>query len=179
MAGQAKCWNYLGWMLLSDRQLGSAEEAGFHAIDLSRDQGREYWICGSHRLLGEIYQYKGEGGKAVQHFEAAIGIASPFDWHNELFWANLALAVQFCNENKFDNAQSHLERAKAHAIDDVCNLGRAMRWQAEIWYRQGRLEEGKAEILCALETFEKLGATAELPRSRSVLKDIERAMERR
>ena len=50
--------------------------------------------------------------------------------------------------------------------------------QAEIWYRQGRLEEAKAEILCALETFEKLGATEELPGTRSILWKIERAMER-
>ena len=178
VAGQAKCWNSLGWLLLADNRFDSAEEAGFHAINLSRDQGREYWVCVSHRLLGDIYQRKGERGKAIQHFEAAIGIASPFGWHSELFWTHFALAELFYNENKFDNAQSHIERAKAHAIDDAYNLGRAMDQQAEIWYQQDRLEEAKAEILCALETFEKLGATADLPGSRSILQKIERAIER-
>ena len=161
--GQGKCWNCLGWLLLDDEQLDAAEEAGSHAINLFRDQGREYWVCGSHRLLGDIYRSKGERGKAIQHFEAAIGIASPFDWHDQLFWTHLSLAMLFCDENEFDNAQSHIEQAKSHAIDDAYKLGRAMDQQAEIWYRQGRLEEAKAEILCALETFEKLGATAELP----------------
>ena len=179
VAGQAKCWNSLGWLLLGDNQIDSAEEAGFHAINLSRDQGREYLVCASHRLLGDIYQRKGERGKAIQHFEAAIGIASPFGWHHELFWTHFALAELFCNENRFENAQSHIERAKGHAIDDAYNLGRAMSQQAEIWYRQDRLEEAKAEILCALETFEKLGATGDLPWSRSNLQEIERAMEYR
>ena len=179
VVGQAKCWYYLGWLLLNDNQFDSAEEAGFHAIGLSRDQGREYWVCVSHRLLGNIYRHKGERGKAIQHLEAAIGIASPFNWHQQLFWAHFALVELFCGENELDDAQSHLQRAKAHAIDDSYNFGRAMRWQAEIWYRQDRLEEAKAEILCALETYEKLGATGELPISRSILQKIEQVIERR
>ena len=177
--GRAKSWYDLGWLLYHDNQLEAAEEAGSHAINLFRDQHREYWVCGSHRLLGRIYESKGKKEKAIQHLEATIGIASPFDWHGQLFWAHLALARLFCNENEFHNAQSHIEQAKSHAIDDAYNLGRAMYWQAEIWYGQGRLEEAKAEILCALETFEKLGATTLVPESRSILRKIEWAIERR
>ena len=177
--GQAKCWNTLGRTLLDGGQLDAAEEAASHALKLSLDQGREYWVCLSHRLLGSIYRVKGKRGKAIQHFEAAIGIASPFNWHNELFWIHHSLAKLFCNNNEFDNAQSHIERAKSHAVDDAYNLGRAMGQQAWIWHRQGRLEEAKAESLCALEIFEKLGATAELPKFRSRLQKIQRAVERR
>ena len=177
--GRAKSWYDLGWLLYHDNQLEAAEEAGSHAINLFRDQHREYWVCGSHRLLGRIYESKGKKEKAIQHLEATIGIASPFDWHGQLFWAHLALARLFCNENEFHNAQSHIEQAKSHAIDDAYNLGRAMYWQAEIWYGQGRLEEAKAEILCALETFEKLGATTLVPETRSTFRKIERAIERR
>ena len=176
--GQAKCWSFLGWLLLDGKQPDAAEEAGSRAIKLFLDQGRELWICKSHRLLGEIYQYKGEPGKAIQHFEAAIRIASPFDWHDELFWTHFGLAVLFCNENEFDNAQSHIEQAKSHAIDNALQLGCAMDQQATIWYHQGRLEEGKAEVLRAIETFEKLGATADLSVSRNILRKIERAIER-
>ena len=177
--GQAKGWDYLGWLLSEDGQLDAAEEAGSRAIDLFRDQGREYLVCGSHRLLGLIYQSKGEKGKAVQHFEASIRIASPFDWHDPLFWAHFSLAELFCNKNEFANAQSHIEQAKSHVVDDAFQLGCAMNQQAQIWFCQGRLEEGRAEIICALETFEKLGATAELPGSRSILRRIERAIEQR
>ena len=176
--GQAKCWNILGWLLLDNRQLDAAEEAGSRAIKLFLDQGRELWVCKSHRLLGCIYQYKGEPGKAIDHFEAAIRIASPFDWHDELFWTHFALAVLFCDKNEFGNAQTHIERAKSHAIDNALQLGCATDQQASIWYHQGRLEEGKAELLRAIETFEKVGATADASRSRDNLREIERAIER-
>ena len=177
--GQGKCWDSLGWSLFDDKQLGAAEEAGSRAIELFLDQGREYWVCRSHRLLGEIYRFKGESGKAIPHFEAAIGIASPFDWHGHLFWINYSLSVLYLDEEESDNAQSHIGQARLHATDDTYKLGRAMEWQAFIWYRQGRLEEGKAEALRALETFEKLGAIADVSLSRSTLEKIERAIERR
>ena len=176
--GQGKCWSTLGWLLLDNRQLDAAEEAGSHAIKLFLDQGRELWVCTSHRLLGVIHRSKGEPGKAIGHFEAAIRIASPIDWHSELFWTHFALAELFCDKNEFGNAQSHIERAKSHTIDDALNLGCAMGQQANIWYHQGRLEEGKAEVLRAIETFEKLGATADLSVSRNILRLIERAIER-
>jgi hypothetical protein len=62
-------------------------------------------------------------------------------------------------------------------MDTYC-LGRAMVLQAGIWHGQGQLKEAKAEILCALETFEKLGATGDLERCRDVLRNIELATER-
>ena len=177
--GQGKGWNCLGWLLFEDGQVDAAEEAGFRAIKLFQDQGREYWVCQSHRFLGDVYQSKGERGKAVQHLETAIGIASPFEWHTPLFFAYFSLAELFYDENEFDNAQSHIEQAKPHAVDNPRWLGRVMFSQAKIWYGQDRLEEAKAEILCALETFEKLGATGDLPASRYILQMIERAIERR
>ena len=176
--GQAKCWNYLGRLLLGDRQLDAAEEAGSRAINLFQDQHREYWVCGSHRLLGDIYRSKGERGKAIQHSEAAIGIASPFDWHHQLFWTHISLAELFRQNNEFDDAQFHIEQARPHAADNARKLGVIMVWQAETWFGQGRLEEARAEVLCALEMFEKLEATAELATSRSILRKIEWALER-
>ena len=175
--GQGRCWNHLGWLLLGDGQLGAAEEAASHALKVFLDQGRQYRVCICHRLLGRIYQSKGKRGKAIEHFEAAIGIASPFNWHEQLFWTHFSLAALFRGENEFNDAQSHIEQAKSHAIGDTYKLGRAMDQQAWIWYGQGRLEEAKAEILCALETFEKLGATNDLARCGNILRKIERAIE--
>jgi hypothetical protein len=50
------------------------------------EKGQELLVCRLHRVLGNMYQSKGEKGKALHHFETAIGIASPFPWHNVLFW---------------------------------------------------------------------------------------------
>ena len=177
--GQGKCWVYLGRLLLDDRQLDAAEEAGSRAINFFQDEHREYWISDSHRLLGDIHVSKGERGKAIRHFEAAIGIASPFDWHHQLFWTHFSLAELFCQNNEFDDAKFHIEQAKPHAVDNARKLGLTMAQQAEIWYGQGRLEEAKAGMLCALETFEKLGAAVELRWHRPILRNIERAIERR
>ena len=171
--GQAKCWNFLARLLLDDKQLDAAEEAASHAIQLFLDQGREFWVCDSHRLLGDVYRIKGERGKAVQHFEAALGIASSFDWHNQLFWIHRALVWLFLDENEFDSAQSHINQAKSQAIDDTYCLGRAVEMQAWIWYLQGRLEEAKAEALGALEMFEKLGAASDVGRCKILLRKIE------
>ena len=176
--GQAKSWHRLAFLLLEDNQLDAAEEAGSHAINLFRDQGREYWVCLSHRVLGGVYHSKGEGGKSIQYFEAAIGIASRFNWHDQLFWAHYALARLYNDKNEWDSAQSHIDQAKPHAVEDAYNLGRAMKLQAWIWYYQGRLEEAKAEILRALDTFEKLGATDSLSLSRNTLRTIELAIQR-
>ena len=175
--GQAKCWNFLARLLLDDQQLDAAEEAGSRAVKLSLDQGREFWVCDSHCLLGEIYYSKGEIGKSVHHSEAALEIASSFDWHNQLFWIHYNLAELFCNGNEFNSAQSHIQQTKSHAVNDVYCLGRAMDMQAWIWYQQGRLEEANAEALRAVEVFEKLGAASDVGRCRNILQNIELAME--
>ena len=48
-----------------------------------------------------------------------------------------------------------------------------MHQQAWVWYRQGRLEEAKAEFSRAFETFEKLGATKDLEECRDLLREID------
>ena len=176
--GQARCWNNLGWLFLDDKQLDAAEEAASRAIKLFLDQGREYWVCESHRLLGEIYRSKGDRGKAFQHFGEALTVAS-FDWHFQLLWIHYSLALLFYHEENFDKAQSHFEQAKSHAIDDMdtYRLGRVMYSQASVWYRQGRLDEAKAEALCALETYEKVGATKDSGRCKNLLQEINKKVQ--
>ena len=146
--GQGKCWNYLGWLLVNDEQLEAAEEAASRSIKLL-DQGREYWVCKSHQLLSRIYRSKDERGKAIEHIEAALGIASPFEWHDQLFWIYYSLARLSC----------------------------AMELQVWIRYQRGQVEEAKAEAHCALETFEKLGVTTGVAWCRGFLREIEPEVE--
>ncbi|KAF9785563.1 hypothetical protein BJ322DRAFT_839464 [Thelephora terrestris] len=175
--GQGKCWIFLGSLLLDDDQLDAAEEAASHAMELFLDKRRELWICESHSLLGDICRKKGKREKAIQHYEAAISIASPFDWHNTLFWTHWSLARLFFIEDEFGDAQSHTDQSKLHAVDDTYCLGHAMVLQTWIWHGQGQLEEAKAEILGALKIFEKLGATERVGTCRAFLQKVELAVE--
>ena len=58
--GQAWCLMDLASLLHSDKQLDVTEEAASRAIDLHFEKGSQYRVCGSHRVLGGIYRFKGK-----------------------------------------------------------------------------------------------------------------------
>ena len=171
--GQAKSWHCLARLLHEDDQLDAAEEAASRAINLFLDEGDQFGVCDSHRLLGDIYLAEGDTEKAINHFETALRIASPFNWHNQQFWIHYSLAWLFSNEHQFDAAYAHVEHAKLHATNDPYNLGRAMELRAEILYQECKFEEAKSEVLRAADAFERLGATKNLEDCRKILRDIE------
>ena len=174
--GQARCLMDLASLLYSNKQLNAAEGAASRAIDLHSEIGNQYQVCGSHRVLGEIYRSKGEIERTIHHFEVALGIASSFNWPDELFWAHFGLAAAFLDEGRFDDAQIHVECAKPHAVNYAHFLGRAMELQAELWYRQRRLEEARSEALRAADVYEKLGVVQDLNICRRFLRRIEGEM---
>jgi tetratricopeptide (TPR) repeat protein len=173
---QAECLIVLGWLLHSDNQPDAAEEAAFCTIDLLPERGEQFLVCGAHRLLGEIYRSKGNTEKAIYHFEVALGIASPFDWHHHLFWAHYKLAALFRGEGKLDDANDHVELANSHALDNAYDLASTMELQADIWYRQDRLEEARSEALRAADIYEKLGAAKDVEDCMELLRWIEKEM---
>jgi len=172
-AGQGDCLNLLASLLWSDEQFNAAEEAASLAINLSSEQGDQFQVCESHRVLGKIYRSKGEREKAIYHFEAVLGIASSFNWRDQLFWVHHALALLALDQNKLDDAQAHIERAKVHTDNDPYSLGYTMMLQAGFWYRRYRLEEAKSEVLRAVQVFEKLGAAEALERCSGYLQQLE------
>ena len=169
-ANQADYLINLAWALRDDGQFDAAEEAAFRAIDLLPEKLE---VCRSHRVLGTIYRSKGEVEKATHHFEVALGIASPFDWHTELFWIHYSLADLFSRKNRSDDTHAHVQLAKSHAVDDPYLLARASLLQARCWYKQHRPEEARSEALHALDLFEKLGAANEMERIRKLLREID------
>ena len=173
---RAECLITLGLLFRSDNQLDSAEEAASCVIDLIPEQGQEFLACRSHYLLGDINQSKGDTKKAIHHYEAALGIASTFNWHDELSSVHRSLAWLFFGEARLDDAQVHVERAKSHAVNDTYNLGRAMGLQAMVWYRQHQLEEARFEALRAADIFEKFGAATDTECCRKLLRWIEEEM---
>jgi len=57
-------------------------------------------------------------------------IASSFNWHDHLFGAYYSLAALSLLEGRFDNANTHVELAKSHAVNSAYNLGGATGLQA-------------------------------------------------
>ena len=174
---QTRCSYYLASSLQADKQLDAAKETASHAIDLLPETGHKLLACQFQRLLGSIYRSEGEIEKSIHHFEAALTIASPFEWHDQLYWIHYSLAGLFFGQREFAGAQAQIEQAKSHAVQNPYDLGRAMRLQARFWYRQRKFKEAKSEGLRAVDAYENLGATKELEGCRVFLQKIERAME--
>ena len=170
---QASCLNRLASLRYGDGQLDAAEEAASHAIDLSPERGQEFRVCQSNVVLGNIYRSKSETQTAIHHYEAALGIASAFNWRDQLFTIHCAISRLFAERDKFNDAQVHIERAKSYAAEDTYFLGGVTEIQAETWYRQGRLEDAAAEALRAREIYEKLGAAKGVEDCKRLLQAIE------
>ena len=179
--GQARCLEVLSHLMLEGKQPDAAKDAASRAIDLITEKGQEYLLSQLHWILGRICHTKGEEEKAIHHLEKALSIASPFNWNARLFWINYSLAQFFCDGGKLDDANAHIERSKSYAVDGAMQyeLGRATRVQADIWYRQLRLEDAKSEALYSIEVFEKLGATLNARHSRTLLRKVEQSIEQR
>ena len=175
-SAQAGCSFTLALLLFRNNQLHAAEDAASRTIGLLPEKGQEYMLCQSHRALGEIYRSKGEKKKAINHSKTALGIASSFNWSDQLFWSHYNLAGLFRDEGKFDEANAHIKQAKLHAVDNAYNLGRAMETQAWIWYQEHKPEEARSEALRAQEIFERLGVAEDVERCRRLLPAILQAM---
>ena len=171
--GEASCSARLAFLLVEDKQFDAAEEAATSVINLVPGEGNQFGVCESHRILGQIYRSKDEVDKAIRHYNMALGIASSYDWHDELFWAHYSLADLFRNESRFDDAHSHLEHAKSHAVDNAYLTGRVVGQRAQVWFKQRRLEEARLEAQHAVDIFEKIGATRETGYCRKLLQRIQ------
>ena len=174
---QARCIERLSRLLFDDDQLDSAEDAAFRAINLISEEDDEFCVCLSNRDLGKIYRSKGEKEKAIHYLKKALEIATRVGLQAELFWTHHDLALLFLDEHDFDDAHSHIKRAKSHATENRYHLGLAMEAQAKILHQQHRLEDTKSETLAALEIFEKLGVAKEAERCMDLLRKTEEAME--
>jgi len=173
MAGQAQCLIRLASLLCSDKQLDAAEKAALRVLNFLPEKGQEFLVCESHRVLGNIYDSKGDTEKAIHHFEVAIEIASTFGWHDALFWLHYELGRLFLYEHRYDNAHTHIEHAKSHTAGNAYFLGGPMELQAWVWYNQDRHEEARSEALRAADAYEKVGAAKEAERCRYLLQKIE------
>ena len=165
---QAVCLSRIAALFHADKKLDAAEEAALRAVNLASGEGLESQLCGSHLSLSSIYQSKGEMEKAIHHSEVAARIAVSFDWEHYPFWTHFSLANLLRMEGRFEEAQTHVEHAKSHA-NSTYHLARVTELQGGVFFRQGRLEEARSELLRAIDAFEKLAATTDVTRCRWIL----------
>ena len=83
--GQERSWLHLARSLYGDKQLDAAENAALRAINLLSDEDEQFSVCSCYRLFGDIYRSEGNIYEAIDHYEAALRIASFFSWHDHLF----------------------------------------------------------------------------------------------
>jgi tetratricopeptide (TPR) repeat protein len=177
--GQALCLSELSCLFSKTFQPDAAEDAASRGIELISEKDQGYLFCDLTQALGIIYCSKGEKAKAIHHFETVLRIASPPNWRDLLVWTHCDLAELFQDEEEFDDAGTHLERAKSYAVDNPYQLGRAMYMQACVWYQQRRLEEAKSEVSRAIEILERHGVEDGIPACRDLLRRVELAVENR
>jgi len=172
---QAECLNELALSLCGDNQFEAAEEAASRAIHLLPEKGEEFLVCNCEFILGYLSREKGDREKAIHHFEAALGIASPFNWLHLQFWICFFLAQSFYDEGRADDAYTQIGHAKSHAVNDHDTLlmARAMEVEAGFSRRQHRFEEAKSEALDSLNLYQKLGATKQAGRVGKLLLQID------
>ena len=169
---QAACLTNLAGLLLGVEQLNAAEETGLRAIGLLPEEGEQSQVYNCHRVLGQIYQDKGETEKAVHHHETALGIASALNRVEDLYWVHVNLAQLFTEEDRFSDAQIHVEHAKTFASNNTYLLANVSFLQAYLWYWQDMFGEARSEALAALDVFEKLGSD-KAEDARRLLQDID------
>ena len=174
-AGQVRSLQCLAMLLRNNSQFSAAEKTVSRALNLLSRKGEEFEICQSYRLLSDICLSKGETKKAKKHLKAALKVASSFGSRAQQFFVLHSLADLFFDEDRLNDAQTHVERAKIHAVDNTYWLAQTMWLQARIWYKQHRLGEAKAEALRAADAYEKLGAVQELETCKELLRTIREA----
>jgi tetratricopeptide (TPR) repeat protein len=174
VSGQARSLSGLAYLFHSDGRLDAAEGAASQVINHFSGKGEPFWVCQCHRVLGNICHSRDETEKAIDHFNTALEIASSFNWYFQLLWIHYSLAEVFLDKGDPDDAHTHIERAKSHAVNDAYNLGRVVELQARVLYRQQRFEEARSAASRAADVFERLGATEDVERCRALLQNIER-----
>ena len=171
--GEARCSMDLARLLYADNRLDAAQETASRGIHLLSENGQQYQVCEVHRLLGIIYHSKGDREKAVDHLQAAFEMASTSDWVQQSFLIHCDLARVLHDEGKYDEAQTHVERAKSHTLNHTYYLGHATKLQAELWHKQGKVEDARSEALRAVDMYERLGATRDVKGCSELLRRIE------
>jgi len=159
-AGQANCLSQLALLFIRVNQVDAAEDAVSRAINLHSDGPSQSQLYDHHHTLGHISHRRGDTEAGIDHHMKALGIARSLKSQDSQIGILNCLVWLLLEEERFDDAQVHLEHLRLHVVNHPRDLGRAMVSQARIWYHQGKLEEARFELSQALGLYEKIGVSA-------------------
>ena len=155
VARQKESLRQLTILFADINQLNLAEEAASRAINLILYKSYTYQNYEIYHVLGHACESRGETDAAITHLEEALGIASSYDWLKRQTETRHCLLLLFLREDRFDDAQVHLE-----ALKPLCSthhprcLDQLMVIQAYIRFSQGRIEEAKPELLRLIDVYD-------------------------
>ena len=133
-------------------------------------------LPGSQSSL-KIYFSKGKTEKAAHHFEIVLGIATTSGPPDDPFWIHHSLARTFFQQNRFDTAHDHIERAKPYAANSAFLLGCAAELRAKLWFQQRMFEKARLEASRAVDAYGKVGFTAAVGGCRVLLRVIDKRID--
>ena len=157
---EVNCLLRLARLLAHDNQVDAAEEAASRAINLS-DKPKQSPLYGYHHVLGIVYQSRGETKVAINHFDAALGIATSLNSQEAQAAALSYFVVLLSGEEKFYDAQVYIERIKA--VGNPSNLGAVT-----------LIQEAKFELSRVIGAHEEIGVSMFIL---GCLKDLLRVIE--
>ena len=157
--GQADCLLCLALLFVKDNQVDAAEAATSRAIDLPPDGPSQSQLNRYHHALGHISHRRGETEAAIDHLTRALEIARSLNSQHRQTGILGCLLGLFLEEERFDDAQVHLEQLKLHAASYPIHQGVAMFAQARIWRHAGKLEEARSEISRIISLYEQIGVS--------------------
>ena len=157
--------------LVFANQLDEAEESASAAIALLPEDCDQFFLSYSHRVISGIYRSKSDNEKAIEHLEKALKIAISHNLHPVVSPTTAILVTILTQEQRLDEANVYIERAKPHAdkSNNKMDTARLMIAQVNIWMQQCKFEDAISELSKAIEIFEELGATADAEQWRNHL----------
>ena len=93
-----------------------------------------FLVCGSHRVLDDIYRSKGEKEKATHHFETALGIALTSNWHHELSLIHLSLPGRDCFSTNVGSVMPTATSNKQSRTSSMEHTAWVVRWSCKQSY---------------------------------------------
>ena len=172
--GQKQSLHQLAMLYVENHQFDLAEETASRAINLSPYGPCKHDHYELNHILGHGCESRGETEAAISHLEKALGIASSHDWESKQLEIRTCLLTLFLREERFDDAQVHLEAMKLLYSDRIpFFMDDLMAKQADIWLAQGRFEEAKSELSRIIGVHDGIAFSGILEEAKVLLQVIE------